>query len=128
MRVSRRRPGAGGPKKDMMHIRIAGKQIEIGEALPLHVRERLSAAVEKHFDRDAEASVTFIRERVGFRADCTVHLSSGASMQAHGTGKDARVAFDAALDHLEKQVRRYTRRRKNHHDRGAQSPSGSLQT
>jgi ribosomal subunit interface protein len=110
----------------MMHIRIAGKQIEIGEALPQHVRERLSAAVEKYFDRDAEASVTFIKERTGFRADCAVHLSSGASMQAHGPGQDARLAFDMALDHLEKRVRRYARRLKNHHDRGGQSPSGPL--
>jgi ribosomal subunit interface protein len=110
----------------MMHIRVAGKQIEIGEALPQHVRERLSAAVGKHFVRDAEANVTFVKERMGFRADCTVHLSSGASMQAHGTGPDARLAFDMALDHLEKRVRRYARRLKNHHERGGQSPSRSL--
>ena len=109
-----------------MHIRIAGKQIEIGETLPQHVRERLSAAVEKHFDRDAEASVTFLKERVGFRADCSVHLSSGPSMQAHATGADARKAFDMALDRLEKRVRRYARRLKNHHDRGGKIPSGPL--
>jgi len=47
-------------------------------------------------------------------------------MQAHGTGQDAHKAFDMALDHLEKRVRRYTRRLKNHHDRGGQSPSGPL--
>jgi ribosomal subunit interface protein len=102
----------------MMQIRVAGKQIEIGEALPQHVRETLLVAVEKYFDRDAEASVTFIKERTGFRADCSVHLSSGAFMQAHGTGESARQAFDIALDHLEKRVRRYKRRLKNHHDRG----------
>ena len=107
----------------MMHIRVAGKQIEIGEALPQHVRERLSATVEKLFDRDVEANVTFAKERNGFRADCMVHLSSGASMQAQGIGQDARQAFDSALDHLDKRVRRYKRRLKNHHDHGGQSPS-----
>ena len=107
-----------------MQIRIAGKQIEIGEALPEHVRQRLSATVGKHFDRNAEASVTFMRERTGFRADCVIHLSSGASMQAHGTGADAHRAFDMALDHLETRVRRYMRRLKNHHDRGGQIPAG----
>ena len=100
-----------------MQIRIAGKHIEMGEVLPERVRTRLSAAVEKHFDRDAEAHVTFVKERVGFRADCNVHLSSGATMQAHGTGTDAYLAFDQALDRLEKRVRRYMRRLKNHHDR-----------
>ena len=103
----------------MMQIRIAAKQFEIGEALPQNVRTKLTAAISKHFDRDAEAHVTFAKQRVGFRADCNVHLSSGTTMQAHGTGPDAYKAFDAALDRLEKQVRRYSRRLKNHHDRGA---------
>ena len=108
----------------MMHIRIMGKQIVIGEALPHRVRDRLSAAVEKHFDRDAETNVTFTKERPGFRADCTVHLSSGKMIQAHGTGLDAQRAIDIATDHLETQLRRYTRRLRNHHDRGGQpSPS-----
>lgn len=102
----------------MMQIRVAGKQIEIGETLPGRVRERLSTAVEKYFGRNSEANVTFARERVGFRADCTVHLSSGTTMQAHGTGEDAYRAFEVALDHLEKRVRRYKRRLKNHHERG----------
>lgn len=101
-----------------MEIRIAGKHIEMGEVLPERVRTRLSAAVEKHFDRASEANVTFAKERVGFRADCRVHLSSGMTMQAHGMGADAYIAFDQALDHLEKRVRRYKRRLKNHHDRG----------
>jgi ribosomal subunit interface protein len=101
-----------------MQVRIAGKQIEIGEALPERVRTKLASAVGKHFNRDAEAHVTFIRERVRFRADCSVHLSSGTRMQAHGTGDDANQAFDVALEHLEKQVRRYMRKMKNHHDHG----------
>jgi len=103
----------------MMQIRIAAKQFDIGEALPEKVRTKLTAVISKHFDRAAEAHVTFAKERTGFRADCSVHLSSGTTMQAHGSGPDAYKAFDIALDRLEKQVRRYTRRLKNHHDRGA---------
>lgn len=101
-----------------MDIRVTGKHVEIGEALPEHVRTRLSAAVEKYFDRSAEANVIFAKERNNFRADCTVHLSSGVVMPAHGIAADAYRAFDMALDRLEKRVRRYTRRLKNHHDRG----------
>ena len=107
-----------------MQIRIAGKQIEIGEALPRRVRQRLAATVGKHLDRDAKASVTFMKERFGFRADCSVHLSSGVFMQAHGTGRDAHKAFDTALDHLQTRVRRHMRRLNNHHDRGGHIPAG----
>ena len=102
-----------------MQIRVAGKNIEIGESLPEHVRIRLEAAVAKHFEGEAEAHVTFSKEGVDFRADCTVHLSSGTTIQAHALGPDAYKAFDQALDHMEKRVRRYARRLKNHHDRGA---------
>lgn len=103
----------------MMNIRVTGKQIEIGEALPQHVRVRLSAAILKHFDRPAQANVSFMKERKGFRADCVVHLSSGALLHAHASATDAHRAFDVALDHLEKRVRRYRRRLKNHHERGS---------
>jgi ribosomal subunit interface protein len=102
----------------MMNVRVTGKQIEIGEALPQHVRDKLPAAVAKHFDRPAQANVTFMKERKQFRADCMVHLCSGALMRAHASATDAHTAFDIALDHLEKRVRRYKRRLKNHHDRG----------
>jgi len=103
----------------MMNIRVSGKHIEIGQALPQHVRDRLATAVAKHFDRPAQANVTFMKERAHFRADCMVHLSSGALMHAHASATDAHAAFDIALDHLEKRVRRYRRRLKNHHGRGA---------
>jgi ribosomal subunit interface protein len=40
-------------------------------------------------------------------------------LKAQGSGTDAYKAFDAALDRLEKQVRRYKRRLKNHHEKSA---------
>ena len=100
-----------------MQIRVSGKQIAIGEALPELVRERLTAAVEKHFDGPAEAHVVFAHEGPGYRADCTVHLSAGAVLKSHAIGQEPRIAFDLALDHIEKQVRRYKRKLKNHHGR-----------
>lgn len=103
----------------MMQIRVSGIHIEIGETLPMRVREKLSAAIGKYFDRQADANVTFAKERAGFRSDCSVHLSSGTTMQAHGEADDAFRAFEVALDHLETQVRRYARRLKNHHERKA---------
>ena len=100
-----------------MDIRVSGKHIEIGQALPEHVRKELPAAIEKHFGQSSEANVVFAKEGNSFRADCTIHLSSGTTFQAHGAAEDAYRAFGEALEHLEKRVRRYMRRLKNHHDR-----------
>jgi ribosome hibernation promoting factor len=101
-----------------MNVRVSGKQFEIGTALPEKVRVELETAVAKHFDGGAEASAVFSHEGPGFRADCAVHLDSGPVLKAEGTGKDAYSAFQSVLEHLEKQLRRYKRRLKNHHQKG----------
>lgn len=101
-----------------MKVRVSGKQIEIGEALSELVRNRIENGIDKHFDGGAQAHVVFSREGAGFRADCVTHLDSGVVLKAEGTGVDAHRAFDAVLLHLEKQVRRYKRRLKNHHEKG----------
>lgn len=98
-----------------MKVRVTGKQIEIGEALPGHVRASLEAAIGKYFDGGVDANVVFSHEGVFFRADCSAHLDSGAIVTAQGEGEDAYRAFDVALEHLEKQVRRYMRKLKSHH-------------
>ena len=100
-----------------MQVRVSGKQVEIGGALQEQVRTRLTAAIEKHFDRGSSASVVFSRERTGFHADCNVHLDSGALLQAEGRGEDAYRAFDEMLAHVEAQARRYKRKLKNHHEK-----------
>jgi hypothetical protein len=48
----------------------------------------------------------------------TAHLSSGVFLAAHGDGGDAYAAFETALEKLEKRLRRYKRRLKNHHANG----------
>ena len=100
-----------------MKIQISGKHIEIGEALPKRVREKLESVVGKHFDGGAESHVVFSREGPEFRADCTTHLDSGVVIKAEGRAEDAYKAFDQAVSNLEKQVRRYQGRKKNHHEK-----------
>jgi ribosomal subunit interface protein len=100
-----------------MKIQISGKHIEIGETLPKRVREKLESAVDKHFDGGAESHVVFSREGSEFRADCTTHLDSGMTIKSEGHAADAYKAFDQALAKLEKQVRRYKRRKKNYREK-----------
>lgn len=98
-----------------MDIRVSGKQIEIGEVLPTQVRRRLAAAVEKHFSGMAEANVTIAHEGTMYRADCIVHLGSGVKLATQGVGTDAYKAVNEAIEKVEKRVRRYKRKIKNHH-------------
>src|SRR5271156_3797807 len=79
-----------------MKVRVSGKQLEIGEALPELGRTRLEVVVAKHFKGGAEASVVFSHEGSGFRADCTTHLDAGAVINAEGVDDDIHRAFESA--------------------------------
>jgi ribosomal subunit interface protein len=100
-----------------MNVRVSGKQIEIGSALQEHVRQRLGIVLTKHFDRGAETHVVFSHEGSGYRSDCTAHLDTGVVLNAQGDAHDAHQAFDAALEKLEKQIRRHKRKLRNHHEK-----------
>ena len=98
-----------------MQIQINGKQIDVGDALRTHVESRLEAAVGKYADRAVDAHVTFSRERSFFRADAQVHISTGLVVQANGSDPDVYAAFEACVERIEKQLRRYKRRLKDYH-------------
>jgi ribosome hibernation promoting factor len=98
-----------------MNIQIIGKQIDVGQALSAHVRTRLSERMGRLFDRAGSALVTLSRDGYGFRADCLVHLSSGVTLKAHGVAAEIYPSFDQAADRLEKRLRRYKRRLRDHH-------------
>lgn len=99
-----------------MKIQISGKHIDIGDALRTHVEERLTAGIMKYFDRPVDSMVVFSREGHQFKCDASVHLASGITLQAAGHEGDIYAAFDGAADRLEKRLRRYKSRLKNHHN------------
>ncbi len=102
-----------------MHIQVAGRQMDVGEALRARIEGDLSFAIGKYFNRATDAMVTVGKNGgAGVAVDCAVHLPSGISLQSEGHGGDAHSAFDDALAKLEKRVRRYKRRLRNHHSNG----------
>ncbi len=98
-----------------MRVQVSGRQLDVGEALRTRIETELEAGIVKYFGRPTDGTVTVSRAGVGFEVDCTVHLASGITLQSQGEGPDAHGAFDNALSKLEKRVRRYKRRLKNHH-------------
>lgn len=97
-----------------MSLRISGKHMEIGDAFRTRIEDRVGDAVEKYFDGGFSGKVTVERAGSRFVADCLVHLDTGQMLQATGEAQDAPAAFDAASERLEKRLRRYKRRLKNH--------------
>ncbi|MBR0656465.1 ribosome hibernation-promoting factor, HPF/YfiA family [Plastoroseomonas arctica] len=98
-----------------MHITVAGKQVETGEALQTHVREHLAIISHKYFDHAHDAHVTFSKSRAFFVCDINLKAGRGLLMRGEGEGVDAHRAFDVAAEHLAKRLRRYRRRVNEHH-------------
>lgn len=96
-----------------MPLRVSGKNLDIGEALRSQVSDRISSAIGKFFDGGFSGHVIVEREGAGFRTDCTLHLSSGVTLQAEGTAQDAYLSSDKAAERIEKRLRRYKRRLKD---------------
>lgn len=97
-----------------MQIQIVSKGIDVSPALSERVSGRLEDMMDKYIHREGEAHVAISKDGSGFQSIIHAHLPSGTTMQASGTGQDAYAACDEALIHLEKRLRRYKNRLKDH--------------
>ncbi len=104
-----------------MDIRVSGHQVDTGDALRLHVNERLQGIAEKYFARAISAHVTLGRgpHDNGFTCDIVAHVMQGLVLKGRGDAMEAHLAFDGAADKIEKQLRRYMRRLKDRHSASA---------
>lgn len=106
-----------------MSVRVSGKQMEIGESFRQRIEERIQDAVTKYFDGGYSGQVVVSKSNSRFAADCLVHLDTGANLHAAGEANDPQVAFDTAFERVEKRLRRYKRRLKDHHANGVANSS-----
>ncbi len=99
-----------------MDIRVSGHQVATGDALKMHVSDRLQGVADKYFARALSAHVTFGKgpHDNGFSCDIVAHVMQGVILKAASMAMDAHPAFDGAAEKIERQLRRYMRRLKDH--------------
>ncbi|HEY1857535.1 ribosome hibernation-promoting factor, HPF/YfiA family [Acidocella sp.] len=93
-----------------MQLTVSGKQIELSDALRVHVARHLDVITAKYFDHALEAQVTFSKARSFFTCDINVHAGRGITVRGEGEAGDAHAAFDDAAEHIATRLRRYRRR------------------
>ncbi|MDO6590393.1 ribosome-associated translation inhibitor RaiA [Loktanella sp. D2R18] len=98
-----------------MRYQISGKQIDIGEALQTHVKSELGDILGKYAGRPTDAYVVFSKSGHEYVCESVVHLSTGLTAQATGKASEIYAAFDSSGEKMDKQLRRYKRRLKDHH-------------
>ena len=105
-----------------MDVLVTGKQIDVGDSLRSYVQDKLSAGIAKYFDHPVETAVTFSREALQYRVDCTVHLGHNLFLRSHAVAGEIYACFDAAEERIEKRLRRYKGRFKRHRGGPREAP------
>ncbi|AZL15331.1 ribosome hibernation-promoting factor, HPF/YfiA family [Rickettsiales endosymbiont of Stachyamoeba lipophora] len=100
-----------------MKILISGKQVNLGQSLQQYAHERTERSVSKFFERAIQAEIHFNREGAMFECDITVNEGTGQHRYstAQAQSDDIYTAFDTALVKIEKQLRKYKSKLKDHH-------------
>src|SRR5271167_5159879 len=101
-----------------MPLRVSGKNLDIGESLRRHVVEKVEAVVARYFDGKTSGHVVISPEGSAYRTDCSFHLSSGMNLQAEGRAHEPYASFEQAADKIERRLRRYNKRLKEHQSGG----------
>jgi ribosomal subunit interface protein len=89
--------------------------MEIGDSFRQKIEGQIGDAVTKYFDGGYSSQVILVKSGSRFSADCNVHLDTGVVLHAAGEANDPQGSFDAAAERIEKRLRRYKRRLKDHH-------------
>jgi ribosomal subunit interface protein len=98
-----------------MQLTVRGKQLDVGDALRMHVAQTLDGLIGKYFGNPIEATVVLSREAHLLRAQISVHIGRGILLQSEAAADAPYTAFDAAAEHMAKRLRRYKRRLRDHH-------------
>jgi ribosomal subunit interface protein len=105
-------------KGNSMNVRVSGKHMDIGDAFRTRISEQIGDAVEKYFGGGFSGQVIVEKSGSRFASDCRIHLDSGANLQAAGEANDPQACFDIAFARIEKRLRRYKRKLKDHQAEG----------
>lgn len=110
-----------------MELAIHGKQMDVGDALRTHVTTRLEDINSKYFNRAIDVNVTFSPESHSFvKSHVSLRVGKDIMVQATAIEPNAYAAFDSAAEKVAKQLGRYKRRLRDHHERLEQSPEAEL--
>lgn len=98
-----------------MEVRVAGHQVDAGESLREHAVTRIQDITEKYFARAVGANVTFGRgPNNDYTCDIVAPVAQGVVLKASHRAAEAPMAFNGAADRIEKQLRRYVKRLRDH--------------
>lgn len=101
-----------------MGVRVSGKHMEIGDSFRQRIEDRVGQTITKYFEGGYSGQVTVEKSGSRFSSDYRVHLDTGVVLHAAGQANDPQASFDAAAERIEKRLRRYKHKLRDHHAGG----------
>lgn len=101
-----------------MQYNIQGHHLDVGDALKTHIQDKLDTINEKYFNRGIEATVTMTKDGGStFKTHISMKGGKDVIIQADSSAHDPYGSFEDAAEKVAKQLRRYKRRLRDHHNR-----------
>jgi ribosome hibernation promoting factor len=96
-------------------VRVADHQVDTSESVHEYAQQRMAEITQKYFSRSVGANVTFGRAADnGYSCDIVAPVLQGVVLKSSHSAREPQMAFNGAADRIEKQLRRYMRRLKDH--------------
>lgn len=100
-----------------MKVTVQGHHIDVGQALQTYIEDKLNALNAKYFNRAVNVNVTMTKETKGlFKSHISMTVGKDIQVQATASTHDVHQAFDQASEKIAKQLRRYKRKLREHHE------------
>ena len=99
-----------------MNLQLAGKHVDLGEALQSHCAAAFQNLAEKYNIDPIDVRVLFSKTVVyAFECELSFHLKRGVHVRVHGHSENAYLAFDQAMLKIDEKIRRFKKRLDDHH-------------
>lgn len=100
-----------------MEVHVSGQHLSVGDSLKAYSLDRIKDVVSKYFEHAVSANVHFTKQSYLHKCDLIVNEGTGRhlAIKSNAECDDVYSSFDQALAKLEKQLRKYKTRIKDHH-------------
>lgn len=102
-----------------MQVSVSGQHISIGSSLQDYIKQRINDIVNKYFEHAPSSHVHFSKQGYEFHCDIIVNDGTGRNIviKSKNSSDEVYAAFDITLSKIEKLLRKYKSRLKNHSNR-----------
>ncbi len=98
-----------------MQITTHSRHFDLTDAIRDYVETHLVPSITKYFANPDTADIAFSKNGSLFDVEIKVHLAKKMDVVARGSAHNAYVAFDEALEHVSKKIRRHKRKLTDYH-------------